>query len=42
LPSFQAVLIIKRAENYGRLELAAKVSIIRIPVFAFIYLFGRK
>jgi predicted AAA+ superfamily ATPase len=37
-----AVLITKRAEDYGRLELSAKVPIIKIPAFAFMYLFGRK
>ncbi len=37
-----AVLITKRAEDYGRLELTAKVPIIKIPAFVFMYLFGRK
>lgn len=37
-----AVLITKRAEDYGWLELSAKVRIIKIPAFVFMYLFGRR
>ncbi len=37
-----AVLITKRAEYYGRLELNTKVPIIKIPAFVFMYLFGRE
>lgn len=37
-----AVLITKRAEDYGRVELNTKVPIIKIPAFVFMYLFGRK
>ena len=37
-----AVLITKRAEDYGKLELTAKVPIIKIPAFVFMYLFGRR
>lgn len=37
-----AVLITKRTEDYGKLELTAKVPIIKIPAFVFMYLFGRR
>lgn len=37
-----AVLVTKRAEDYGRLELNTRVPIIKIPAFVFMYLFGRR
>ncbi len=37
-----AMLITKRAEDYEKAEVSAKVPIIKIPAFVFMYLFGRR
>ena len=37
-----AVLITKKAEDFGRVELNTRVPIIKVPAFVFMYLFGRK
>lgn len=37
-----AVLITKKAEDYGKVKVSTKVPIIKIPAFAFMYLFGRR
>ena len=37
-----AVVITKRAEDYGKAKVSTKVPIIKIPAFVFMYLFGRR
>ena len=37
-----AVLVTKRPEDYGKIKISTKVPIIKIPAFAFMYLFGRR
>ncbi|SFE41993.1 MULTISPECIES: ATP-binding protein [Thermoanaerobacteraceae] len=37
-----AVLVTKRPEDYGKVKISTKVPIIKIPAYAFMYLFGRR